>query len=446
MGTNENRVKKNKERDWTEFRYYAVPEDTHMLALQGDEWIQCFGEGVESLHFHNHMEIGYCYYGEGEMLIGDQVIPFREGTCTMIPRNIPHTTKSRPGTLSRWEYIFADVEGLADRIFAGKRIMRDRAVRLLNGTAYVLEAGENEEISRLIRAILKNYGIPFDNGASITCLRTDYLEQAGFTVEDFTDITWSEFIEKGKKVLEVTGNPMLTAQAGMPDLIMEMLQSCGASCFNEDGSLNMVGNEALKVAMETYSELVDSGVLVEVTDNDQYIASLNNGTTVGTVNGCWILASVQAQEDQSGKWAVTNIPALDGVENATNYSNNGGSSWVITSNCKNPDLAIDFMNSTFAGSQEFYETILPSSGALSTWLPAGESDVYNEPQEFFGGQAIYADIVEFAGKIPSNITGPFYYDARDAIGVALSNITQSGADIDSEIQAAQDTVEFNMGG
>ena len=292
----------------------------------------------------------------------------------------------------------------------------------------------------------KNYGIPFDNGASITCLRTDYLEQAGFTVEDFTDITWSEFIEKGKKVLEVTGNPMLTAQAGMPDLIMEMLQSCGASCFNEDGSLNMVGNEALKVAMETYSELVDSGVLVEVTDNDQYIASLNNGTTVGTVNGCWILASVQAQEDQSGKWAVTNIPALDGVENATNYSNNGGSSWVITSNCKNPDLAIDFMNSTFAGSQEFYEIILPSSGALSTWLPAGESDVYNEPQEFFGGQAIYADIVEFAGKIPSNITGPFYYDARDAIGVALSNITQSGADIDSEIQAAQDTVEFNMGG
>ena len=70
MGTNENRVKKNRERDWTEFRYYAVPEDTHMLALQGDEWIQCFGEGVESLHFHNHMEIGYCYYGEGRKLSG----------------------------------------------------------------------------------------------------------------------------------------------------------------------------------------------------------------------------------------------------------------------------------------------------------------------------------------------------------------------------------------
>ena len=35
---------------------------------------------------------------------------------------------------------------------------------------------------------------------------------------------------------------------------------------------------------------------------------------------------------------------------------------------------------------------------------------------------------------------------RDAVGVALSNIIQSGADMDDEIATAQDTVEFNMGG
>lgn len=52
--------------------------------------------------------------------------------------------------------------------------------------------------------------------------------------------------------------------------------------------------------METYAELLDTGVLMETTGKDHYIASLNNGTAVRTVNGCWILASVQAQEDQSG--------------------------------------------------------------------------------------------------------------------------------------------------
>ena len=76
-----------------------------------------------------------------------------------------------------------------------------------------------------------NYGIPFDNGAVIECLRTDMLEEAGYTVDDFTDITWSDFMEKAKVVKEKTGQPILTSQAGSPDLVMEMLQSCGESLF-----------------------------------------------------------------------------------------------------------------------------------------------------------------------------------------------------------------------
>ena len=53
------------------------------------------------------------------------------------------------------------------------------------------------------------------------------LEEAGYTVDDFTDITWSDFMEKAKVVKEKTGQPILTSQAGSPDLVMEMLQSCG---------------------------------------------------------------------------------------------------------------------------------------------------------------------------------------------------------------------------
>ena len=291
----------------------------------------------------------------------------------------------------------------------------------------------------------KNYGIPFDNGAVINCVRTDILEQAGFTVDDFTDITWSDYIEKGKVVLEKTGVPMLTAQAGSPDQVMMMLQSCGSSLFNEDGTVNIEGNEELKEIMNIYVEMVKEGVLLEVTDWDQYIASLNNGTVASAMNGCWIMASITPVEDQSGKWALTNMPKLDNIAGATNYSNNGGSSWAISSNCQKVDLAVDFMNSTFAGSTALYDDVI-TKGALATWAPAGESDAYAQPVEFFGGDAIYAKIVDFATKTPSNTTGVYYYDARDAVGVAISNICQQGADIDSEIKTAQETVEFNMGG
>ncbi len=290
----------------------------------------------------------------------------------------------------------------------------------------------------------KNYGIPFDNGAVVNCIRTDILEEAGYTIDDFTDITWSDYMEKAKVVLEKTGVPMLTAQAGSPDQVMMMLQSCGASLFNEDGSANIVGNEALKEIIEDYAQMVADGTLVEVTDWDQYISSLNSGTAASAMNGCWIMASVQMAEDQAGKWGMTNMPKLDKAANATNYSNNGGSSWAISSNCQNVDLAVDFMNATFAGSNELYDDII-SKGALATWAPAGESEVYQQPVDFYGGDAVYAKIVDFATKTPSNATGPFYYDARDAVGAALSNITQTGADIDSEIQTAQETLEFSMG-
>ena len=278
----------------------------------------------------------------------------------------------------------------------------------------------------------KNYGVPFDNGAVVNCLRTDLIEQAGYTTDDFTDITWSDYMEKAKVVLEKTGLPMLTAQAGSPDVIMMMLQSCGASLFNEDGTGNIAENDVLKKCVEIYAQMVADGTLVEVTDWDQYISSLNSSTVASTFNGCWIMASIQAAEDQSGKWAVTNMPKLDDVENASNYSNNGGSSWAISSNTSHKDLAVDFLNATFAGSTEL-------------WAPAGESDAYNVPVDFYGGDAVYAKIVDFATKTPSNTTGAFYYDARDAVGVALSNITQTGADVDSELQSAQETLDFSMG-
>lgn len=290
----------------------------------------------------------------------------------------------------------------------------------------------------------KNYGIPFDNGAVVNCIRTDILEEAGYTIDDFTDITWSDYMEKAKVVLEKTGVPMLTAQAGSPDQVMMMLQSCGSSLFNEDGSANIVGNEALKEIIDVYAQMVADGTLVEVTDWDQYISSLNSGTAASAMNGCWIMASVQIAEDQSGKWGMTNMPKLDKAANATNYSNNGGSSWVISSNCQNVELAVDFMNSTFAGSTEFYDDII-SKGALATWAPAGDSEAYQQPVDFYGGDAVYAKIVDYATKTPANTTGPFYYDARDAVGTALSEITQTGVDVDKSLQTAQETLEFSMG-
>ena len=290
----------------------------------------------------------------------------------------------------------------------------------------------------------KNYGVPFDNGAVVACYRTDVLEQAGLTIDDFTDITFDQYLENGKKVLDATGKPLISMQAGECDLLMMMMQSAGSSLFNEDGTANIVGNDTLKVVLETYKSLKDAGVLVEVNSWDEYVGSIVSGDVAGTINGCWIMASIQTAEDQAGNWALTNMPSLVGAANATNYSNNGGSSWAVTTSCQNQALAFDFLASTFAGSTELYDNILPS-GALATWAPAGDSSAYGAGNDFFGGDAVSAKIVEYSTKVPSNITGVYYYEARDAVAVALTNYI-NGSDIETELKTAEDTVNFNMGG
>ena len=288
----------------------------------------------------------------------------------------------------------------------------------------------------------RNYGVPFDNGATIMAIRSDMVENAGLSVDDFKDTTWYEFMELAKKVVDANGVPMLTSSGGS-EIVIEMLQSAGASPM-QDGEVKLVGNEALKEAITVYKQLIDEGIMVDYTDWDQYIASMNKGTAAGVIQGCWIMSSIQAAEDQSGKWAIVNMPALDDISGATNYANCGGASWAVSSNCKNTDLAFDFLSTTFGGSVELYDDLLPNAGAIASYLPAAASDVYNETSEFYGGQAVYKDIVEFAGKVPGIDYGAYYSDIRSALTDAITNVVQNGADIDKEIQNAQDTVEFNI--
>ena len=287
-----------------------------------------------------------------------------------------------------------------------------------------------------------HYGVPFDAGTAITALRTDVLTEAGYTVDDFTDITWDQFLTIAEDVLDKTGQPLLSGQAGSSDLIMMMLQSAGASLFDDEGNPTIVDNAALEAAIDEYTQLVKAGVLIEVNSWDEYIGTLVNGTVAGTVNGVWIVGSIQTAADQAGDWAVTNLPKLDGVSGATNYSANGGSSWAISSTA-DVDLASDFLSATFAGSTELYDTILPSAGAVANWIPAGDSDVYNEPIDFFGGQAIFADVVSFGAKVPSNNTGAYYYEGRDAVSTAITQI-MGGADPAAALAEAQANIEFAM--
>ena len=289
----------------------------------------------------------------------------------------------------------------------------------------------------------RNFAVPFDNGVTITAFRTDILAQAGFTIADFTSITWNQFIDLGRQVLATTGKPLLSTYGVGASFMDVMVKSAGTSLFDGAGQPNFVNNPAFREAIDRFIEMVDAGVMLLPGDWADYIGTLAAEDVAGTLAGCWILGTIQDVGPHDGVWAVTNIPRLN-IPGGTNYSSWGGSSWMVTSNA-NFDLAVEFLNYTFAGSTELYDRILPAAGALSTWGPAAASTVYLEPQPFFGGQTVFADIIRFSQNIPDFMGGIHHYTAMDQIDIALGNIINLGMDVEEALREAETAVRFVMG-
>ena len=77
-----------------EFRYYDIPHEDLVFALTGENWNKEYGEGKDKLHFHNYYEVGRCYAGEGEMILGENEYPFYPGCVSLIPTKELHTTNT----------------------------------------------------------------------------------------------------------------------------------------------------------------------------------------------------------------------------------------------------------------------------------------------------------------------------------------------------------------
>ena len=286
------------------------------------------------------------------------------------------------------------------------------------------------------------YGVPFDSGVAVLALRTDIISKCGYTVYDFTDITWSKFIELGKEVYSKTGCNLLVDRADVAQLLNVMLQSTGSWYFDKSDNVTIANNKNLAKVFEIYKELVDNNIVALYNDGDGYNNALWSGTTAGVCQGCWVMSSIKKGEDQSGNWALTNIPKVDEIDSATNYSNNGGGSWMVI-NKENAAVAKAFLAETFAGSIELYNEILPETSAIATYLPAREAENYTLGDDFFGGQTVYQTIMSYASEVPQINYGLYSSEAYDAIATAMTKVL-GGTEIADALQEAEETVSFQM--
>ena len=291
-----------------------------------------------------------------------------------------------------------------------------------------------------------HYGAPVDNGTAIFAYRTDILEECGYTIDDVTGITWDRWLEIGRDVKEKTGKYLLSMDHSGDDLPYMFMQAEGLSQW-KDGQLDIVGNETFEKLMQVIVTGADDGVILLCNSWSDYTdQSIIGDQVAGVMNGNWIIPTIEQVPENSGKWAITSIPTLDGHEG---YAANGGSSLYITGNCTKVDLAKDFLAYTFAGGEgaiDTYDAALKNGGVITACISAGKSDVYQEGVDYFNGQAIYSDIVAMGANVPAIEQSDYHYQLRGYLGTAITNATQAGggADLVTEIQGAADQMTSEM--
>lgn len=289
----------------------------------------------------------------------------------------------------------------------------------------------------------KQYGVPFDSGVTGMYVRTDYLEQAGYTLEDLQDIDWKQYIEIGKDVKEKTGKAMLTQDPNDLGIIRMMIQSAGSWYTAEDGSTPAIAdNAAMKTAFETYKELMDSGIVKVISDWSQFVGGMNSGEVASVPTGNWITPSIKAEASQSGQWAVAPLPTLPGVEGSVHASNLGGSSWYVM-NVDGKEAAAEFLKQTFGSDVDLYQTLNTDVGVIGTLKAAAEGEAYKAEDEFFKNQKVVSDFAAWTEQIPNVNYGLNTYAIEDILVVAMQSYL-GGQDLDAVLADAQTQAETQI--
>ncbi|WP_270467656.1 ABC transporter substrate-binding protein [Hungatella effluvii] len=283
----------------------------------------------------------------------------------------------------------------------------------------------------------KSYGIPWDNGAAVLYYRKDMIEQAGYTEEDMQDLTWSKFIEMGKKIKEATGKKMISMDSSDIELMKLTMQSAGTWFTKEDGTTpDMENNAALRECLQIIKTITDDDLVRTYSGWAGLLEGVNKGEVAFQLKGCWFTPSIMKGEGQDGLWRVAKIPRLDSTPNATNASNLGGGSWYILNGVENSDIALDFLKTTFGENKELYNRLLDEKGIVGTYLPSQESEVYNKEIPFFGNQKIYQEIASITKEIPNVNYGTYTYAFQDIVMAEIQKILQ-GEDIDTAMKSMQ---------
>ena len=219
------------------------------------------------------------------------------------------------------------------------------------------------------------YGIDYHVGVTVAFYNKEILDKAGVNPDDIK--LWSDFLEAGRKVKAATGKPMMTIEVKNMWTYYPMISQLGSNYLDKDGKV-IVDNEInIKVLQFLKDMIYKEKIAIPAPGGEhyteEYYAFMSKGGAASVIMPIWFMSRfTDYMPELKGKMVIKPMPAwtVGGLRTA----GMGGTGTSITNQCKNQELAKEFLSAAK----------LSKEGSLKTWTLLGfdpiRKDVYDMPE------------------------------------------------------------------
>lgn len=135
------------------YKHYELPENFPLVGLLGRDWITD-DQPIKSMHFHNCLEIGFCYDGDGIFIIEDKIINFHKNDISIVFPNQLHRSTSCKHKLSKWKWLYLDPEKLISDIIPVSQFDFDRFRYAPTDFSPIISDDENRDLKIILGMII----------------------------------------------------------------------------------------------------------------------------------------------------------------------------------------------------------------------------------------------------------------------------------------------------
>lgn len=220
----------------------------------------------------------------------------------------------------------------------------------------------------------KYYGVDYHVGAEVMYYNKEYLDKAGVDVDKI--VTWDDYVAAGQKVVAATGKPMTTVEVTEHWSFYPLISQIGSDIFSKDGKVILDNPTNVKVLTFLKDMVYKYKIAIPAPGgfhhSEEYWAFMNKGGAASLMMPMWYMGRfVQYMPDLKGKMIIRPLPVWQ--KGGKRSAGMGGTGTVITTQCKQKDLALRLMAAAK----------LSKEGSIKTWTILGFDplrwDVWSDP-------------------------------------------------------------------